>query len=123
MRVHATVLERPSSVVGHLPAPSQLVHGTRDVATRAAGRAADLAQPLHDIHVGQVAHTATGYARRRPTESLAVLACVAFALGFAIGRWTKTLQHHTVDVAAARGDRPPDAVVERGSDPASGENA
>ena len=57
MRGHAAVVERPSLVLGHLPAPSQLVQGTRDVATRAAGRAADLAAPLQ--------HVATPAARRR----------------------------------------------------------
>lgn len=114
MSGHAKVLQRPSSVVGHLPPPSQLVQGTRSVATRAAGRAADLTQPLQHIDVGQVAHTATRYVRRRPTKTLTVLIGVGFVLGFVAGWWTKSVQHR---------DRAPDAPVERDSDPLRGESA
>lgn len=120
MWVHVTAPERPSWMSGgtpartsvNIPPPGQIVHGTKEAASRAFDRAADFAgHQFQHLDIGHAAsnaaYNASCYARRRPDVAAGVVAGAAMLVGFLTGWLVKSLSCRGKHV---RTDEPP--VVE-----------
>jgi hypothetical protein len=93
MWVHVTGFERPSWMSGHGPTtnyliPSNLVQGTRDVASRAMEF---VGHPLAHLDVGRATDMAGTYARRRPVATAGGATFLAFLLGLTFGWVVKSI--------------------------------